>query len=1222
MTDNKAFVIEPTYRLVESKDNDSKDSSNGSSGSKQAIVHLWCRLEDGRSALIRKPFKPYFFIKKADVKKARNLSGDIQVESEDSGLKGMDDKEPVSKITTYIPSDVVKLRESFEKENIACYEADIRFAYRAMMDWDVQTVFSLKGEGKTSDVPGVDVIYDDPEIKPCDSFIPKLATLSFDIESNKDTGEIFCLSSYGTDNKGEFRRSRLIVSKDPVKGAKNFPTEKELIEAFRDLVIEWDPDVITGWNVIDFDLQLLHSRAKHLKVPLSIGRDGSEMSLRIESSFFRDSHANIKGRVVLDGIQILKNNFIRLPNYKLATAAKKFTKDKKLIEAEGIQKYEEIVRLYEEDKESLLEYNFLDAKLAYDIIKNSGALDLTIKRSLLVGMPLDRVSASIATLDSLYLRKLRKRGFVAPSVSRRKRDDEGMGGFVMKPKAGIYDYVIVCDFKSLYPSIMRTFNIDPLMFEEKEKSGKGDKKDLICAPNGACFRREEGIIPELIRYFWDEREKARKAGDELARYAIKIHMNSIYGVLASPNGRFFNRKVGNAITSFAQKFIKLVGEETRKAGYEVIYGDSVSGERYTTILNEKGFIEIVSFEDLFLRYKKNMLRSRGKDIVVPDKEISALSMDKNTLRPKFSPIKTIIRHRTKKTMFHMTQKYGSTEVTRDHSLVDIKNNKLGVISPERFVADNKPFVKIEQIPKVKRIRKVDLYGLLKDYKVTTTYKGREKVSSVKVVDDDWLSFGWTKRKRPVILKRFIHSNTPEMESFCRLLGLYIAEGSSSTIETTDSRFGANISSSDRRLLGIMKRDYMRLFRNTNPRIIESDRNPRRIITQGKKKYNYNDKTLKLQMMNAISAVFFKMLSGQKSHHKKIPEIVFHLPNKYKRLLLEYMLLGDGSRFGRRYSDGYVKEHFSYSTSSLQLASGLTLMLRQLNINFNMQYRPSKRSYRISSTNKNNSRLETKVEKRKVDGYVYDLSVKDENFTDACGQVVLHNTDSIFIDLKCDEYDEAQKLGKKIENKMNRFLEGYIKKEYDLKSYLELEFEKTFIRFVMPKVRGSDAGAKKRYAGLVRKDDGSEEISFTGLEMVRRDWTDLAKDFQYELYRRIFAKEEVSGYVKKFIKELKEGKFDDKLIYRKSLRKSVEEYTKTTPPHVKAAMKLDRIESNLIEYVITTEGPEPVQKIIHKLDYEHYIEKQLKPIADSILSFYDTSFDDLVKGNSQSSLFDY
>jgi len=122
--------------------------------------------------------------------------------------------------------------------------------------------------------------------------------------------------------------------------------------------------------------------------------------------------------------------------------------------------------------------------------------------------------------------------------------------------------------------------------------------------------------------------------------------------------------------------------------------------------------------------------------------------------------------------------------------------------------------------------------------------------------------------------------------------------------------------------------------------------------------------------------------------------------------------------------------------------------------------------------------------------------------------------------------------------------------------------------------------------------------------------------------RIFHKKEVTKFVKKFVDNLREGKYDKELVYRKSIRKDLEQYQKITPPHVKAARKLKKLESSTIEYYITTDGPEPIQALKHKIDYEHYINKQIKPIADTILLFFDTNLDDLMKGNKQTTLFGY
>jgi len=173
---------------------------------------------------------------------------------------------------------------------------------------------------------------------------------------------------------------------------------------------------------------------------------------------------------------------------------------------------------------------------------------------------------------------------------------------------------------------------------------------------------------------------------------------------------------------------------------------------------------------------------------------------------------------------------------------------------------------------------------------------------------------------------------------------------------------------------------------------------------------------------------------------------------------------------------------------------------------------------------------------------------------------------------------------------------------------------------MPKVRGKEEGAKKRYAGLLKK-NGKEELSIVGLETVRSDWTNAAKKFQGELLDRIFHKKEVTGFIKKFVEDLREGKYDEDLIYRKALRKGIEGYS-VNPPHLKAAKKLKKLESSTIEYYITTDGPEPIQNLKHRLDYDHYIKKQIRPLAETILDFFDTTFDELLEGKKQTKLFDF
>jgi DNA polymerase-2 len=201
--------------------------------------------------------------------------------------------------------------------------------------------------------------------------------------------------------------------------------------------------------------------------------------------------------------------------------------------------------------------------------------------------------------------------------------------------------------------------------------------------------------------------------------------------------------------------------------------------------------------------------------------------------------------------------------------------------------------------------------------------------------------------------------------------------------------------------------------------------------------------------------------------------------------------------------------------------------------------------------------------------------------------------------------------------------------FQVESYLDIEFEKSFLRFFMPTIRGRDAGSKKRYAGLLEGKAGNPELYFAGLESSRRDWTALAKDFQADLFNLIFAKyddpdlkESLTELVKNRHDQLYTGELDHKLIYRKGISKRLEDYTKTAPPHVRAARMLDEFDGRVIRYVLTILGPEPVQKRSGAaFDYDHYSEKQLEPIADMVLRFFDMDFNSITRNQNQLNLFE-
>ena len=166
----------------------------------------------------------------------------------------------------------------------------------------------------------------------------------------------------------------------------------------------------------------------------------------------------------------------------------------------GAHRAEEILALYDEDPAALCAYNLKDAQLVLAILDRLRLIDLSVARSRLTGMPLDRVAASVASVDFLYLSALHRRGVVAPSHDADAHGEATAGGHVLEPLPGLYRGVVSFDFKSLYPSLIRTFQIDPLGHARARAEA-----DVVRAPSGATFARAPGVLTEILDELFQRR---------------------------------------------------------------------------------------------------------------------------------------------------------------------------------------------------------------------------------------------------------------------------------------------------------------------------------------------------------------------------------------------------------------------------------------------------------------------------------------------------------------------------------------------------------------------------------------------------------------------------------------------------------------------------------------------------------------------------------------------
>jgi len=779
VTKFRGFILQASYRVIARP-----------SGRRVPVVHIYGRLEEGGTFLVRDDRqRPHFFIRAADVERARGLGASDPKVIDKRSFDGA----PVRLLEVDAPPEVPGVRDRLHTAGIETFEADVRFAVRYLIERGIKGGCEIDGEPVAG--TGVTWVFDNPLLRPADVNVePRV--LSFDIETYGKSERLLAISMYapgidevlivdGSDRAMPERATRCL-------------DEYSALDAFCDRIRRFDPDVLTGWNIIDFDLTVLQRIAMRVRHPFSLGRDLGKIRIRKADGYFGSGQANIPGLLVLDGIDLLRGAFIRMDDYSLDAVAREVLGEGKAVAGDVRDRIAEITHNYRHDLAAFALYARTDARLALEIVQKLNVVRLAFARSQLAGMTPDRVSASIASFDFLYLTELERLGIVAPTV--RSGDSSvyaaQQGGHVLEPVAGLHRNVWVFDFKSLYPSIIRTFNIDPLSYVANPPRDA----DLIQTPGGA-FRREPAILPRMLDELFPRREAAKKIGDDVASNAIKILMNSFYGVLGTPACRFYNPALANSITGTGREILLWSKRWFETAGFEVIYGDTDS--------------------------------------------------------------------------------------------------------------------------------------------------------------------------------LFVHSNSAP------------------------------------------------------------------------------DRTLQ--------------------------------------------------------------------------------------------------------------------------------------------------------------------LGRELAGALNCELASYIGERWKVPSRLELKFEKLYLKLFLPRVRNSTRGASKRYVGL-RHGGDMDGVEFIGMEVVRRDWTALAKQVQRELYQRLFTDQAVDVYLADVVRRVRHGDLDEALVYRKNLRKGAENYTATTPPHVVAARKSTQPVGRSVSYVITTAGPEPMDDIRHPLDREHYIQKQVKPVAEPVLETLGLDFERVIGDSRQIDLY--
>ena len=563
------------------------------------------RLENGQSfAAVESKWQPSFHIYSNDMDRAANVLSSnktepIKYEKQPPILKPFNSIGELLLLNFPRFLDFIRAVKLIETAGIKSPDGDMRIPDIYCVRHNIKGPVELEGDSR----PGrlVDLVFPNPEIKPIEKNSAELRIASVDIETDIEKGTILAigiatnLQSASTAHSPE-KIVRLLYkpppsahpapSAIPASSASSVPSaipasthddEASLLKAFLGDIKKLDPDIITGWNFLDFDYPVLEKRCALHKIPFRLGRSDA---------------AGTQGRQILDALRIYRAGPKARPrqSYSLEAIARAELGEGKLLSSKGDQKISELKELYLNAPMKFAEYCLRDAELVLEILDKTGLMRLTVERASVTGVSLDRAWTSVISFERIYALELAKRGIAPVPLEAGRRVSGAAGGTVLEPMPGVFHNVAVFDFRSLYPTVMRTFNIDPAA---NVRVRAEDSSSIITAPNGAAFSRERGILPELLEGYFASRRRALEAGDEEASFVYKILMNSFYGVLGSSSCRYGRTELAGAITSFARKWLLFSRDWFENNGFKVLYGDTDS------LFVETGLGDESSYMDFF-----------------------------------------------------------------------------------------------------------------------------------------------------------------------------------------------------------------------------------------------------------------------------------------------------------------------------------------------------------------------------------------------------------------------------------------------------------------------------------------------------------------------------------------------------------------------------------------------------------------------------------------------
>ncbi len=528
------------------------------------IIKVFGRDEKGRKKVFEdKNFEPYFYAipkqdkieetkKRIEELKIKHLGEEIKTKRIDvSNRIEINKTLKILKIFCYLPRDIPLLKEEVRhtKGILHKREYDIPFAKRYCLDKQISFLSPYKIENG--------------ELKRVDGVLYKPSVAAFDIEIYKPSfnakeNKIICIGIYSKNKKVilTWKKSNfenVIVLKD----------EREMLRKFFKIIEEFD--VLISYNGDNFDLPFLKIRAEELKLgsPVLLSR----------------TRANFRNVMHVDLYNIITKHLgaeVKTVTNKLDEVAKFF-----LGEGKNDLEIEEIKKLWDSNEikkiDKILRYNSQDCKITYLI--GEKILPLESRFSNLVGISLfEGTRVGFSQLVENYLKKeavrkgiLIKNKPTDKEIEQRRRETY-IGGYVHKPTPGLYENIHVLDFKSLYPSILVSYNLSP---DTLDRGGEVEVK--IDGKVHKFTKKRKGFIVDVVERLIRKRaEIKKKFGKGVDEKALKTLANATYGYLGFFGARWYSKECAESITALGRKYIIETIKKAEEEGFKVVYGDTDS----------------------------------------------------------------------------------------------------------------------------------------------------------------------------------------------------------------------------------------------------------------------------------------------------------------------------------------------------------------------------------------------------------------------------------------------------------------------------------------------------------------------------------------------------------------------------------------------------------------------------------------------------------------------